>query len=183
MIAFCCVSDDHEVFYKRAAPAIQTVIESDSLLMRRHLPSSLAGAVNEMLTRAAEHDDLEGVVLVDQGLDIGVADFLPRVLTLREEHRSTAIFAARRGGAAPEVLATPALSTASTTEAEAIDGSLLVLSPWAARELRLDPRLELSLDDCAVDLCRQARDARRQVAVLDFGVAFDTDIPTYGAAL
>jgi hypothetical protein len=52
---------------------------------------------------------------------------------------------------------------------ESVDGLLLVLSPWAVRELRFDETLRRNWGH-DVDFCRQARAAGRRVVTADLRV-------------
>ena len=56
---------------------------------------------------------------------------------------------------------------ARTGEVDVVDGFLLVLSPWAVRNLRFDESLG-SLHGYDVDFCLQARAAGRKVVTADF---------------
>lgn len=54
---------------------------------------------------------------------------------------------------------------------EAVDGLLMTLSPWAIRTLRFDELFAPWFHGYDLDLCFQARERGRRVAVTDFQVA------------
>jgi GT2 family glycosyltransferase len=55
----------------------------------------------------------------------------------------------------------------SPGEVDSIDGIVIVLSPWAVRELRFDESLG-SLHGYDFDICMQARAAGKKVVTADF---------------
>ena len=59
-------------------------------------------------------------------------------------------------------------------EVDAVDGILLVLSPWAARELRFDEAFAEHFHGYDVDICFQARERGRRVVVEDLAVIHHT---------
>lgn len=129
VISFGCVTTGHGDFWNCAAPSIQRVIESDSLLMRRHEPESFADALNEMLGIAVLHDDLECVVLIDENASILDASFMQRIRMLLAESMDIAL----------------------------IGGDLLVVAAKPAAEIRFDLGTEDSLSACAAELVAVAR--------------------------
>lgn len=55
-------------------------------------------------------------------------------------------------------------------EVDALDGMLQVLSPWAVREMRYDPKVNAGgVHGCDIDLCFQARAAGKKVVVEELG--------------
>jgi GT2 family glycosyltransferase len=66
-------------------------------------------------------------------------------------------------------------------EVDAVDGILLVLSPWAARELRFDEAFSQVFHGYDVDLCFQARERGRRVIVEQLEVVHHTlDVRSMG---
>jgi GT2 family glycosyltransferase len=63
--------------------------------------------------------------------------------------------------------------TAGCVEADSVDGLLMVLSPWAVHNLRFDERYS-GFHAYDVDICFQARDAGKKVAVDDLRVMHHT---------
>jgi hypothetical protein len=58
---------------------------------------------------------------------------------------------------------------------DAVDGQLLVLSPWAVRNLRFDESLILNYG-FDIDLCLQARAAGKRVAVADLRATYHRSV-------
>lgn len=159
MIAFACVTTDERAFRAGAAQTIERVSENSSLLLRRHRRDSLDEALNEMLVEAAGQGDLEAVALLRQDVHVGATDRLARVRALLAASPDVAVI-----GTTSEWAADP---SRASREVELVDGTLFVLSAWAARELRFDPDAGGSLDACAMDVCLQARAAGRRVIATD----------------
>src|SRR5438477_61536 len=61
-------------------------------------------------------------------------------------------------------------SFAQTGEVDSLDGFVMVLSPWAVRELRFDESLGTSLHGYDFDFCCQARAAGKKVVTADVQV-------------
>lgn len=183
MIAFGCVTCDHDAFRSRAAAAMQAVIEGNSLLLRRHDPDSPAAACNEMLAEAALHDDLETFVLVDQATTFVPAAFLAGLRALFAWDPRVAVIggSAASGVPNPEAAREP-LPPDDVEEVVAVDGAMVALSPWAVHELRFDPGFDPSIDACAIDLCRQARAHDRRVLVASMGVVREEIVGSPGTA-
>ena len=62
---------------------------------------------------------------------------------------------------------------------EAVDGQLLVLSPWAVRNLRFDEELMLNYG-FDLDICLQARAAGRRIAVADLAAVYHRSVELVG---
>jgi len=60
-------------------------------------------------------------------------------------------------------------------EVESVDGQLLVLSPWAVRNLRFDEALMLNYG-FDLDICLQARAAGRRVVVADIAAVYHRSV-------
>lgn len=189
MIAFGCATTSEEEYLAYAAPAVERHAEPGSLTMRRHGYDSIHEPYNEMLVEAASRDDLEAVVLLHQDLTIEDESFLAKVraiLAASEEVAVIGVAGARevRGlawwegesyGAAHSPRLVPGGShlqySYGAFEVESVDGLLLVLSAWAARELRFDHELAGPLDGYDMDLCLQARARGGRVVVADLAVS------------
>lgn len=182
MIAFGCATTDEAEFRRHAAPSIERLAEPDSVLMRRHGRDSIHEPYNEMLDEAAGRDDREAVVLLHQDVSIEDDRFLVKIRGVLAASPEIAIVgvAGARGlnglawwegteshGRIVEELAVPggvrSVYSHGFHEVEAVDGMLLVLSPWAVRELRFDGDLAGPLDGYDIDLCLQARSRGKRV--------------------
>ena len=208
MIAFGCATTNEEEYLAYARPSIARVAEPNALLMRRQGHDSIHEPYNEMLEEAAEYDNLEAVVLLHQDLSIEDKDFLAKIRGILAASPDVAVIGAAGArdvhslswweGECHGGLEMPAVVPGGERvryvrgayEVDAVDGILLVLSPWAVRELRFDRELAGSLDGYDLDLCLQAREHRRRVVVGEFDVShhvrydgfFDRDRWTEAAA-
>ncbi|HVE67748.1 MAG TPA: glycosyltransferase [Solirubrobacteraceae bacterium] len=189
MIAFGVAITDESTYRRLAAPGLERAVEPGSLVMARRGRPSIQAAYNEMLDVAARLPGLEALVLLHQDLEIRGDHFAERVRHVLADDRVAIVGAIGARGvrtiawwegtesvgqiAAPLLLREPqALGTPvqSPETVDAVDGSLLALSPWAVRHLRLDPGYA-PLHGYDVDLCFEARRRGRLVAVtnLDLG--------------
>jgi Glycosyltransferase like family len=182
MIAFGCATTDEGEFRAYAAPAIERVAEADSLLMRRHGYGSIHEPYNEMLEQAARCDELEAIVLLHQDLSIDDESFLAKVRGILAASPDIAVIGAAgasgvtglawwEGTESHGYFESPVLVPGGSRivysrgvhEVDSVDGMLLVLSAWAARELRFDGELSGALDGYDMDICLQARARGRKV--------------------
>jgi len=190
VLAFGCATTSEEEYFSYAAPTIERMSESSSLVMRRHGYDSIHEPYNEMLTEAGAIPDLEAVVLLHQDVSIADPHFTERVRAILAADQSVAVIGAAGARNAPGLawwegdsltgrVDSPQLVPGGTVvdysrgirEVDAIDGILIVFSAWAARELRFDPAIG-PLDGYDADICLQARAGGRRVVVGDFrGVA------------
>ncbi len=186
MLAFGCATTSAEEYFAYAAPTIERVAESDSLIMRRHGFGTIHEPYNEMLAAAGERDDLEALILLHQDLSIGDPYFAERVRALLAADERVAVIGAAgarnvrslawwEGDDPAGRVESPRLVPGGSVidharvnrEVEAVDGILIVLSAWAVRELRFDPAIG-PFDGYDVDICLQARSLDRRVVVGDF---------------
>jgi hypothetical protein len=182
MIAFGCATTKEQEFRAYAAPAIERVAETDSLLMRRHGYDSIHEPYNEMLDAASQREDLEAIVLLHQDLSIDDEGFLAKVRGALAASPEIAIIGAAgargvsglawwEGEESHGYFDSPVLVPGGSRmvysrgmhEVDSVDGMLLVLSAWAARELRFDAELAGPLDGYDMDICLQARARGRRV--------------------
>lgn len=190
MLAFGCATTSDEEYFTYAAPTIERISEGSSLVMRRHGYDSIHEPYNDMLAEAGARADLDAVVLLHQDLSIADAHFAERVRAISAADERVAVIGAAGARNVPGLpwwegdsltgrVESPRLVPGGAVvdhsrgirEVDAIDGILIVLSAWAARELRFDPALG-PLDGYDVDICLQARARGRRVVVGDFrGVA------------
>lgn len=190
MIAFGCATTSEEEYLAYAAPSVARVAEPDSLSLRRHGYDSIHEPYNEMLAEASERDDLEAVVLLHQDLSIDDDAFLAKIRDVLAASDEVAVIgvAGARGvsslawwegessyGAAHSPQLVPGGShiqySHGAHEVDSVDGLLLVLSAWAARQLRFDRGLAGPLDGYDMDICLQARARGGRVVVADLAVS------------
>jgi hypothetical protein len=182
MIAFGCATTSEQEFRAHAAPSIERIAERDSVLMRRHLYDSIHEPYNEMLEEVAGREDLEAIVLLHQDLAIDDDHFLSKVRGILAASPDIAIVGAAgargvtglawwEGSESHGRFDSPVLVPGGSRmvysrgvhEVDSVDGMLLVLSAWAARELRFDSELSGPLDGYDMDICLQARAQGRRV--------------------
>ena len=175
-----------------------TTAAGDAELLAQPSVGSVARNYNLLLGRAAERDDLEALVLLHQDVEIVDPGFSATVrstfadpevaiagcagaigvrgLAWWEGSITWASVTQRYeefggGGEIPGVSwgrdAKP--SYVGTGEVDAIDGCVIVLSPWAVRSLRFDEELARR-HGYDVDICLQARAAGRKVVTADLRV-------------
>ncbi len=199
MIAFGCPVTRPEDYERFAAPGLRRAAESDSVLYANSSPGSIYRAYNLLLEMAGELEGLEALVLLHQDVEIVDAEFCAKVRRVFADPqvgiagcvgaldaRSMAWWEGavtwasfthhyyEYGGGElpafgmhPERVRPPAY--ARTGEVDTLDGFLLVLSPWAVRNLRFDESLG-QFHGYDFDFCLQVRDAGRKVLTADLKV-------------
>jgi hypothetical protein len=199
MIAFGAPVTRPEDYERFAGPGIERAREPDSLVWPNSSAGSIFRAYNLMLEQAATYKELEALVLVHQDVEIVDPDFCTkardalrdrevgiagcvgaldaRSMAWWEGSVTWASFTHRYyehgGGELPafamhsERFAPPPY--ARTGEVDTVDGLLLVLSPWAVRNLRFDESLG-RFHGYDFDFCLQVRAAGRKVVTADFNV-------------
>jgi hypothetical protein len=195
MIAFGCSITMPDQFRRCAEPGIRRAAEADSAHYALPAVGSIADSYNAMLDRAAQHDDLEALVLVHQDAELMDGDLCAKVReTLRdpavglvgcvgaidvrsiawwEGSVTLASFVNRYEDHGGGELASfswtwdDAPPWTKTGEVETLDGFVLVFSPWAVRTIRFDESLS-RFHGYDLDYCLQVREAGRKVVTADF---------------
>jgi GT2 family glycosyltransferase len=199
MIVFGVAVTRSEDYERWAGPGIDRAREPDSAVYANSSPGSIFRAYNLLLDEAAEHDRLEALVLVHQDVeivdddlcgklravfsdpDVAIAGCVgardARTMAWWEGAVTWASFTHRyyeHGGGilpafsmSPETEKLPAY--ARLGEVDTIDGFIMVLSPWAVRNLRFDETLG-QFHGYDYDMCMQARAAGRKVVTADLKV-------------
>jgi hypothetical protein len=193
MIAFGCSVSEPEPYARYAEPGIRLAAEPESEILSYAAVGTIGRTYNVLLDAAARHEDLEALVLVHPHAEIADPALCQKV---REALRDPDVAVVGCAGAT-EVTGIAwwdgAVSTGSVTqrylehgggelpafawaevapaprEVEVVDGFVLVLSPWAARNLRFDEGLFLG-HGFDVDFCLQAHSAGRKVMTGDIRV-------------
>ncbi|WP_246294732.1 glycosyltransferase [Piscinibacter koreensis] len=180
MFAVCVGSDDKFDAYAR--PSIERVIGPDAQLVASRGNRSIFTAYNAFLDAAAQHDGLEALVLLHEDVEIRDAAFADKI---RELMRDPAIGLAGPIGASGvrslrwwegtikgrcEEPRFALHYTHGVHDVDVLDGLMLVLSPWAVRNLRFDEHRFDGFHGYDADICLQARRAGKRVVV------FDTDV-------
>lgn len=191
MIAFGCAVTRPDKYERFALPGIRLAAEPGSLLLALPSNDTLSVAYNEILDQVGDREDLEALVLLHQDLEITNGDFCTAVRRYVREPDVAIVGAAgaenvrgliwwepgpmvgdyawayeRHGGGS--VVMDNWSNYVQATGAhpvDAVDGMLLVLSPWAVRNLRFDESIDPSAHGYDLDICLQARHAGRRVLV------------------
>lgn len=196
MIAFGVSIHEEDVYRDHAEPGIRRALEPDSEVLAFRSLDPIARAYNLILDAAAAREDLEALVLVDPYCEIadpafcakaraaladpgiGVAGALGGeradsmawwdgpVVAAPVTHR----YHEHLGGELP-VLGWAPRSQPPPAEVGALDGRLLVLSPWVVRNIRFDEELVLSYG-FDYDFGRTVRAAGRRLLVADLAVVY-----------
>jgi hypothetical protein len=194
MIAFGCSVTSPGVYERYAGPGIRLAAEPDSELFVDAAAGSVARSYNLILDRAVTNAGLEGVVLVHQDAEIADRDLCRKLRAAFADQEvgvvgcvgavGTSTMAWWEGSVTWEQFVRsypdldgveiPRLSWNGETlpphaplgEVDTLDGFLLALSPWAARNLRFDESLDAT-HGYDFDICLQARAAGRKVLAID----------------
>lgn len=185
VIAFAACVADAEKFRTIAAPGLRTATEPDSVVAEAETTTSIFEAYNEILDAVRDRDDLEALVLLHEDTEILDPGFCTKVReVLADESVAVVGVVGGRGGStlawwdAPvkagrvtETRGVIDFGTRGVVDVDAVDGLLMVLSPWAVRELRFDTDTFTGFDAYDADICAQARAAGKRVVVAELEVA------------
>jgi hypothetical protein len=190
VIAFGAAMDDPEAYRRYAMPGIERATEPGSELYAFAASGLVCRDYNLLLDAAARRDDLEALVIVQQDLELADPEFCAKVRAALAEPDVAAVGCAGATGVSGiawwegSVSAAPGLhrynehgsgelpalawlqAAPAPAEVETLDGSLLVLSPWAVRNVRFDESLRLGYG-FDLDYCLQVRAAGRRVMTAD----------------
>jgi hypothetical protein len=187
MIAFASCIASPAVFAQRALAGLREVAEPDSPVAELATATSIFAAYNEALDHFATLPELEALVLLHEDTELvdpafcarvrdGLAD--PAVAILgavgARGVRSLAWWDGEQAGAITETRGRVDVGF-GRPEVDAVDGLLLVLSPWAVRTLRFDERSFTGFHGYDVDVCFAARAAGREVRVADLPAIHHTE--------
>jgi hypothetical protein len=195
VIVFGTAVTDSDTYERYAVPGIHRAAESDSVVHAHQSAGSVFRNYNLLLDKAAAHEGLEALVLIHQDCELVDSDFAARIRKVLSDPdvavvgcagsigvRSIAWWQGALRWAAlthryPEFGGGdfPAISWsdeelpayASPGEVDSIDGFVIVLSPWAVRNLRFDESLG-KLHGYDYDICMQAKAAGKKVVAADF---------------
>lgn len=178
MIAFATCVADPEKYATIAMPGLRATIEPDSVVIEAETETSIFTAYNEILDAVRSLPGLEALVLLHEDTAIREPGFCAKVRDLvalpdvavvgvvgAREVRSLAWWnAPQRFGRVIESRGAIDFGV-GTHDVETVDGLLMVLSPWAVRNLRFDEETFTGFDGYDADYCAQARDAGKRVIV------------------
>lgn len=197
MIAFGSAITKPEVYRVNAEVGIRLAAEPDSEVYALPSAGSIFHNYNLLIERAAARDELEALVLVHQDAQIVDADFCSRARRALSDPEVGAVgcvgaigvrsiawwegsvtlasfvhhFEEHGGGDLPALSWAwdQAPPYARVGEVDTLDGFVLMLSPWAVRNIRFDESLG-QFHGYDFDFCLQVRAAGRKVVTADFRV-------------
>jgi hypothetical protein len=209
MIAFGASLSSAEAYAAYARPGIERVREPDSLVLPYQAGNSLPRVYNLILEHVGPREDLEALVLHHQDVELLGPDFCGAVRAALADP-AVAIAGAVGARNAPSIawwdgevhwascayrygahdgdemaglpamtVHTPAPST--VTDVDTLYGMVLVMSPWAVRNLRFDEGLP-AIHGHDFDICHQARAAGRRVVCAHLGIVHHHPLQLIGHA-
>jgi hypothetical protein len=195
LIIFGTAVTDAATYDRYATPGIRRAAEPDSIVFAHQSAGTVFRNYNLLLDKAAPHENLEALVLVHQDVEIADPDFAATVREALSDPDVAIVGCAGAigvrsiawwqgaltwaglthryqeygGGDFPAISWRPEAvpSYATTGEVDSIDGFVMVLSPWAVRELRFDESLG-KLHGYDFDICMQAKAAGKKVVTAEF---------------
>jgi GT2 family glycosyltransferase len=185
MIAFAACVGSRETYERYARPGIAFYGEPDSPLAEIQTDSIFSG-YNEALEAFSAYPDLEALVLLHEDVEIRDPAFCAKLRSRLADPTIGVIGAIGaksvrslcwwEGAIHGRVLETRGLidHRAGFFDVEAVDGLLMVLSPWAVRNLRFDSDHFHGFHGYDVDFCLQVRAAGRRVVTEDLAVFHHT---------
>jgi hypothetical protein len=203
LIAFGVSISGAEAYSRYAQPGVRLAAEPDSEVFAYASVEPIARTYNLILDVAAQHDDLEALVLVHPHTEIVDESFCAKVRQALADPDVGAVSSAganRVGSIAwweGDVVSAsvhhvynehgggvvPALPWAQRepppAEVEALDGQLLVLSPWVVRNIRFDETLLLG-HGFDLDFGLQLRQAGRKLMVAELRVVHHRSLELIG---
>lgn len=193
MIAFGCMVGEPEPYRRYAEPGIRLAAEEDSVIYPFAAVGTIGRSYNLLLEAAGRQPALEALVILHPHTEITDPALCQKIRTaLGDPDVAVVGFAGATGvrsiawwdGSVSSADAVhrytelgggelPMYAWRSTdpsgTEVETIDGSLMVLSPWAVENLRFDEGLVFG-HGFEIDFCIQARSAGKKVMTADLHV-------------
>jgi hypothetical protein len=186
VIAFAACVGSPDKLSRFAAPGLHRAMEPGCVFAELTTERSIHEAYNEALEHFAGYEELEALVLLHEDCELLDPDFCDRVrAALADPTVAIAGPVGARGvnGLAwweGEIVGRAAETRGvvegdlSDRDVDALDGLLLVLSPWAVRTLRCDVATFTGFHAYDVDLCFQARREGRRVVTAPLSVFHHT---------
>lgn len=195
MIAFGLSATDGQAYHRYQEPGLEIAKEPDSQVYVFAAVGQLARTYNLVLEAASRHEDLEALALIHPHTKLTDPDFCRKVRHALSDPEVAVVGAVGATGVRTiawwegEISSgpvrqryhehgggdLPAFSwkrrAPAPQEVDAVDGMLMVLSPWAVRHLQFDEALALG-HGYDVDYCLQVRVAGRKVATADIALDY-----------
>lgn len=188
MIGFGVSVADRQKFRQWAEPGMARVAEPDSEVWTIENADSIQHAYNAILDRAAERDDLEALVLLHEDTEIDDVRFMEKVRNGFHDPLNAVLGPVGARGVrslawweadvtfgrvgAPNVTLEPIMHAEvpyGWHQVDSVDGLMMVLSPWAVREVRFDERFAAYFHGYDVDYCFEVRAQGRRCLVAPLG--------------
>jgi hypothetical protein len=200
MIAFGCTISEPSHYRRYSEPGIRLAAEPDSVLFVDAAPFSAPGVTNLILDRAAAHQDLEALVLVNERAEILDPLFCQKLRQALSDPEvavvgcagaagvqsiawwegksawASSVYRSEEFGGELPALVSDGWNGATEAfdsgpgEVDVVDGVLMALSPWAVRNIRFDESLGPRYG-FDIDFCLQVCAAKRKVVTADLKVA------------
>jgi hypothetical protein len=186
VIAFGTYISEAEPYRRYAEPGIKLVAEPDSQVFPFAVVGQVGRSYNVILEKAAEHEDLEALVLVHPHTQIADPGFCTKVRQALADPEVGVVGCMGATGVETiawwlgSVSAAPVVQRytdygggdvsafawtgpgPAPAEVDTLDGFILVLSPWAVHNLRFDEELIFGYG-FDLDFCLQVREAGKKV--------------------
>jgi GT2 family glycosyltransferase len=191
LIVFGITIADEVAYRHWAARGIARVAEPDSVVIERRGCRSLQAPYNSILADASTLPDLEAVVLLREDVVIEDDRFVDTIRAGLTDPRVGVL--GPMGGRGARTIAWWQGTICGGIEAphmfdrsvfaharqgwqlvDAVDGALLVISPWAAREVRFDERFARNFHGYDVDYCYEVRSRGGTCLVAPMSVSHHT---------
>ena len=193
MIAFGTAISDAEAYRRYCQAGIRRHAEPDSAVHAFVNVGSVGRSMNVLLDAAAQHDDLEALVLIAQDVELADPEFCAKARAAVADPDVAVAGAVGSKGARTIAWWEGRVSSAPIVhryqeygggdmsafawtspqpppmDVDVLDGFLLVLSPWAVRNLRFDEGLFLGFG-FDFDFCMTALAAGKQLRTADLQV-------------
>lgn len=193
MIAFGCSVTESEPYTHYCEPGIRLAAEPDSVVFAFASVGTVGRSYNLLLDAAAARKDLEALVVVHPHTEITDPHLAEKIRQALQDQRVAVLGCAGAAGVSSIAWWEGSVTSGQVihrytehgggemrgfawtsaheppAEVDTVDGVLLVLSPWAVRELRFNESLTCGYG-FDLDICMQARSAGRKVLVADFCV-------------
>src|SRR2546425_6911326 len=148
MIAFATCVGSEEKLHRYASPGLRLACEPDSIVAEATADGSIFTAYNEVLDAFAAREDLEALVLLHEDTEIVDSGFCAKVRRALADPdvaivgvvgaREVSGLAWWEGEGFGRVVETRGVVDfgGGAHDVDSVDGLLMVLSPWAVRNLR-----------------------------------------------
>jgi glycosyltransferase involved in cell wall biosynthesis/2-polyprenyl-3-methyl-5-hydroxy-6-metoxy-1,4-benzoquinol methylase len=185
MIAAAVCIGSREKYECIARPGLARYMEPDSPLAEIETDSIFSG-YNEALDAFAELEELEALVLMHEDVMLHDPGFCAKIRARLQDPEIAIVGAigarkieslcwweGEKHGRAQETRGVVD-HWDGPVDVDGVDGLLLILSPWAVRNLRFDTSLFHGFHGYDLDICFQARAAGKRVVVEDFSLFHHT---------